>query len=515
MKIINLTLTIIISTLYIANNIYASEISQQIIGIWENQPRAELLHFYEDKNTQKLTLARFQFTPISTLLEQPPFEITTETLAEIHPQENSLQINQQLYQKTTRLTNIFPQSPGTPLENFDILAETFNQHYAFFDRRNINWQKLIATYRNKISTQTTSEELFQILKELLSQLKDNHVALAQSLDKDGESYFGFILEPTFNNQLENERLSFIKNQKEDIDISDYIDLTVNMAVKSIEDNYLFEQHKHPSNKLIWGRTKANPEVGYLNILSMQDLPSEELQASLDHIIQYFNKNTIKSLIIDIRFNQGGDDAMSLAIAERFTHSKQLAFTTQTYYNAGSITEKTPTYLNPENKELIWKDNIQIYLLTSPITASAAEAFVLAISALPNVTRIGDSTMGILSDQFARKLPNGWWFMLSNEIRLDHQGQLFEATGIPPHIKTNFPFISISNLKQDPAINTILLPPLPPSNITPVEQYARGNPQEGLWPTASECLNHFNSMPGPAGPMPGPAGPYPNNPPNPH
>lgn len=52
-------------------------------------------------------------------------------------------------------------------------------------------------------------------------------------------------------------------------------------------------------------------------------------------------------------------------------------------------------------------------------------------ALPNVTRIGTPTYGVLSDMLEKHLPNGWSFSLSNEVYLAVDGKLYEGLGIPP------------------------------------------------------------------------------------
>lgn len=432
---------------------HLAEDYQGILGMWESKTRGELLCFYESEE-KKLMLARYQFTPISMLPEQPPFEINITDLRGVKFQDGSLCIGEVEYQRTNKIDYVFPKALGTQIENFDVLVETFKQHYAFFNIRNIDWNNLVNHYRGKISNEMTNSELFQIFKEMLSQIQDNHVALAQGLDENSEKYFGFSLRHGFHGKIEKERLSFVKNRNQDIELSDYVDETTNRAVKSIEDNYLLQVYKDPANKVIWGCMKESPDIGYFNLLSMEGKAPDELKEILDNVIGYFNENRIKSLIIDVRFNQGGDDAMSIAIAERFAHAKTVAFTTQTYYGAGALTEKKLVYLEPEGKKQIWQEGIEIFLLTSPITASAAESFVMAMSALSNITRIGESTMGILSDQFARKLPNGWWVMLSNEICLTPAGELFESSGIPPHIKADFPFISFSSLGQDPGLNLV-------------------------------------------------------------
>ncbi len=75
----------------------------------------------------------------------------------------------------------------------------------------------------------------------------------------------------------------------------------------------------------------------------------------------------------------------------------------------------------------------VRLLTSRRTGSAAEILTLALSALPQVTRIGEPTLGILSDNLYKRLPNGWEVGLSNERYEAPGGELYEGRGIPPHV----------------------------------------------------------------------------------
>ncbi|HEY1426211.1 MAG TPA: S41 family peptidase, partial [Caulobacteraceae bacterium] len=74
-------------------------------------------------------------------------------------------------------------------------------------------------------------------------------------------------------------------------------------------------------------------------------------------------------------------------------------------------------------------------LTSRQTASAGEILVFGMMACPNVTRVGERTLGILSDNLYKRLPNGWELSLSNEVYQAPDGALYEATGIPPQVET--------------------------------------------------------------------------------
>ena len=64
-----------------------------------------------------------------------------------------------------------------PEKNIETLWKTFNERYAFFELRGGDWQKQYKTYRPKVGKETTDEELFNIMCEMLKPLKDGHVNL--------------------------------------------------------------------------------------------------------------------------------------------------------------------------------------------------------------------------------------------------------------------------------------------------------------------------------------------------
>ena len=106
------------------------------------------------------------------------------------------------------------------------------------------------------------------------------------------------------------------------------------------------------------------------------------------------------LVVDIRFNPGGWDKASFCIADRITDQKRLAFSKQAVWENG-LTETQPIYTQPEGKKQYTKP---IVLLTSKTTVSAAEIFTLCTMAMPHITRMGESTHGVLSDILAKNSP---------------------------------------------------------------------------------------------------------------
>lgn len=142
---------------------------------------------------------------------------------------------------------------------------------------------------------------------------------------------------------------------------------------------------------------------------------------------------VDGLIIDVRENQGGTDLYSLAIASRFVASDLPVFSKQTRL-ADSFTPPINVIISPRGDEQYLGN---IVLLTSSTTTSAAEKFVLAMRALPNVTVVGESTQGALSYRLEKMLPNGINVSLSNEKYLSHDGQWYEAVGIPVDVEVPY------------------------------------------------------------------------------
>ena len=141
----------------------------------------------------------------------------------------------------------------------------------------------------------------------------------------------------------------------------------------------------------------------------------------------------RHIIVDVRFNGGGQDVVALEILRRFnSNRKQIAIKKARHNN--SYTKKTSIYLesgkNPYTKP--------VYLLTSQQSASATDMMALISMELNNIKRIGSHTNGALSDALQKTLPNGWNFSLSNEVFTDNNDKFYENIGIPVDFELNYP-----------------------------------------------------------------------------
>src|SRR5262245_66399958 len=68
-------------------------------------------------------------------------------------------------------------SDRDPEKNFEQLWKTFYKRYPFFELRKVDWKEQYATYRPKVTQDTTDDELFDILCRMLDPLDDGHVEL--------------------------------------------------------------------------------------------------------------------------------------------------------------------------------------------------------------------------------------------------------------------------------------------------------------------------------------------------
>lgn len=183
-------------------------------------------------------------------------------------------------------------------------------------------------------------------------------------------------------------------------------------------------------------------TGYLHISAMagqsetEGDPEKDIEVA-DTLMQKALKalGDLPNLVVDIRGNGGGYDGVALHFASYLTGQRHLAFTKSARQGEG-FTPRQSIQLTPADTRT-YQGNL--FVLTSKLTASAAEIFVLALLQRPHLTLIGEPTQGILSDTLERHLPNGWLVTLSNEMYRAFDEQCYEDVGIPPHI--HMPFLA--------------------------------------------------------------------------
>ena len=333
-----------------------------------------------------------------------------------------------------------------PLFNFEIFAETVKEHYAFLELNNINWQAVYKRQKERLINNPTETELYLILEETLEELNDNHAFLeaTEEVYEAVEKLSDPAPEP--------------ENKEEEL--PEYGDFQV---ASMVSEHHLMENMTKDSWLIQWG--KMTDKIGFIQVKAMWlyadlNIPKALIEeiGYVDAYVETFHKmyegdyiekevigvrnimdqvmqdlSMMDAMVIDVRFNGGGQDAVSHEILSRLTQKSTPIGLQQLRYGDQHSPPLTIFLKGTENAFLK-----PIYILTSPQTGSAAEAFALATMSMPNAKRMGSATSGALSTALEKTLPNGWVFSISNEINMDNQGKAYENIGVPVDYDLNYP-----------------------------------------------------------------------------
>jgi len=327
-----------------------------------------------------------------------------------------------------------------PERDLELFWQTFNDHYLSFDLKQVDWNDIYQQGRAAVSHDTDDAELMEVLYQMITPLADAHVHIIS--DELGTASVGgkpVRVEILIQEYAEENGLSLPLPSEHLQGVNDYI---VDQLSRSQEIILAYAEsddaiRSAANDQLIWFMVD---DIAYLQINGMmgfgddfEDAADElvQLESALDRIIEDIQFST--GLIIDVRGNNGGHDFLSMAIASRFVDSRRLVFSKQA--RAGNDkTELAEVYIEPRGSLQYLKP---IVVLTSNSTVSAAEVFTLMMLSLPQVTLMGESTQGALSDALEKTLPNGFEFKLSNEFYYSSEGEWFEHFGIPVDVEVPY------------------------------------------------------------------------------
>jgi carboxyl-terminal processing protease len=300
------------------------------------------------------------------------------------------------------------QGPSEPEKNFETLWSAFDSRYAIFLPKRIDWHVLYGVYRPKVTPQTSDDELFEIMSNMLGHLNDNHVRLTTTNQE--KIFVAGILNKIYQEQF-----------------SDMEAAIRFMRQRPVSEQYIKGEYKERLNGIFAFGWVAD-DIGYFHLRGFSNVP--ESSKIIDEIIREFKD--AKAIIIDVRRNGGGDDKVGKAIADRFADRKRLYMITQVRegkeYDDFSQTEYW--YTEPEGPVQFTKP---VVLLTSRTSISAAENFALAMRVLPQATIVGDFTSGCFADVYGDSLPNGWKYFVSYKLFVDQDGFCWEGIGVPPDL----------------------------------------------------------------------------------
>lgn len=284
---------------------------------------------------------------------------------------------------------------NNPEAIFENLWTTFNEEYAPFEERNIDWQAEYHIYRPMVKANTTEDELFSILSQLLGTLNDGHV----SLTAPGRDIF-------YSNKIRRERID---------------DELFNIPVIK---SYLEVGFKEgPEHSYFYGKIK-DESIAYIYF--------DNVGENFFKLNEFLNLYpTVNGYIIDMRHNQGGDFTYCFSEIGRLTDQSRFVFESKTKNGKGpnDYDDWHKWYINPKGEYV----NKPIVVLTDRYTISAGERSVMAFETLPNVTTMGDTTNGAHGTMIGRELANGWFYSLVPQKVELADGKSYEGIGLAPDV----------------------------------------------------------------------------------
>ena len=281
----------------------------------------------------------------------------------------------------------------TPQGNFEALWKIIDEHYCFFDYKQheygLNWQAVYNKYKVRVDNDMSETQLFEVLTQMLGELRDGHVNLSAPHDY-GRYWTWYEAYPAnFSDTLYRAYMG-----------TDY-KIASGLRYRILDDN-----------------------IGYIRYESFTDGIGE---GNLDEVLMHMQ--LCRGLIIDIRNNGGGNLTNAEKLASRFCNEKTLVGYTQHKTGRGhsDFSKMEQNYLEPSSN-IRWQKPVCV--LTNRHVFSAANEFVMYMKALPMAKIVGDHTGGGAGLPFTSSLPNGWTVRFSAVPTYDAQRQSTEF-GIDP------------------------------------------------------------------------------------
>ena len=276
--------------------------------------------------------------------------------------------------------------------NFEALWTIMDEHYSFFDYKQVDWNEAHDRYRRLVSNKMTDRELFDVCGDMLKELRDGHTNLIAS--HDVSRYWEWEQWP------------------------------VNYDERIIDQHYLNFDYKMASGIKYQILTD---NIGYMYYGSFSSNIGED---NLDLILSYLS--TADGLIIDVRNNGGGLLTNVETLVSRFIDQKTLAgyICHKTGPGHNDLSEPYAYYFEPTRNHIHYLKPVVV--LSNRGTFSAANNFVSIMKSLDQVTIVGDPTGGGSGLPFTSELPNGWRVRFSSCPIMDAQGRLTEF-GVAPDV----------------------------------------------------------------------------------
>lgn len=290
-----------------------------------------------------------------------------------------------------------PLPPSAPIEReaalaaFDEVYQAFTEGYAgFVLLPKLKWDKLGKDHRAQAAEVSTVYELAVVIADLLAHLEDLHVWV-----KSGDEFVpGYTrARPLNGNWNATQKLAGARQKSGD--------------------------------QLQWGI--SDDGIGYLGVHGLGDarLP-ERVDEALERMTDTW------ALIVDLRFNGGGDEILAQKIAGRFLDQPRV-YSSNQYRDGPDLDDLGPKLERSFEPRGPWRYEAPVVLLQGRRTMSSAESMALMFAQCPQVTTMGDWTAGSSGNPRRIELACGITVNQPRWLDRDPEGNAVEHVGVRPKV----------------------------------------------------------------------------------
>ncbi len=294
---------------------------------------------------------------------------------------------------------------------FHAIWSDFDARYVFFELGGIDWAALGQAYGDSVNAASSDREVARLIGGMVARLGDYHA--------DVTTPFGTFGPPPIP--------------------------YAHHFSPVLQTGYTGALHNTPSQRIRYG---SIGDVGYVFVPSFAGQGwGGEIEQALAAM------GTIAGLIIDIRDNSGGNEGNGRDIAARL-YDVTRPYRISRFRDGpghGDFGAPVTASLAPAGNRRFAGP---VVLITNRFNGSSAEDFTLMLRVLPQVTVVGDTTLGVGSNPLVRTLGSGWSYRVPQSMQSTPDGFVYQWQGLPPDVPVEWSETDVG-AGRDPYIEAAL------------------------------------------------------------
>jgi hypothetical protein len=294
-----------------------------------------------------------------------------------------------------------------------VLRRAIDRYYSYRDLRKVDWDAVFARFTPRLEQAATAEAFAKVAGELLAEAGDIHITL----------------------ELGAERFASHKRA-----------IPPNVNIDTLRK--LVPNWEKRSKRVVSGRFEDG--IGYILIATWEREYADDIEAAyaaLDDL------HDTKALIVDVRFNAGGDEGLAQKFAGCFV-DRPVVYSKHVYRAPdvpGGFSEPEGRVLQPTKGRPKYRGKVAV--LMGPVNMSSCESFLLMMRQVPGCKLVGATSYGGSGNPQGYGLPNGVVVYLPSWKDMTPEGAMFEGQGLAPDkaVKTE----TKDSEERDPVLDAAL------------------------------------------------------------